>query len=480
MKKKKIIKNAVIIGMAVVLVAVAVFFVMQQNQDNAVYNQYTVKTGNVENVVKRTGQMAVADVTDITLYNGVTVSEVLVRVNDIVQADTKIASLDTEALKCLSQDAAAVLVTAEKRLRSLDDEKTTDKIVAPVSGRIKEINKDNYESDTLMRISLDGKMKVVFTANEEIDIKNAKILVKTEAGKKYSGTIIAHEGMTYTVTISDETVANGAAVTIYANDTSVGTGTVEINAEYIIAGSLDNVSKFVISVNDSVCRDTALAELKSKVPTDEYTVAMQAYSEAQERQMELAALAADPYLYAGNAGVVSALYIADNTQISGTADQVLAAQISPAQPDIFVATIPENIISGIQIGMLAEVSLTAYPNRELSAEVSFINPVGVMASGSTSYEVHFKVEDADGTMLGMTGAVVLVSQKAENCVVLPMDLVQERDGGTYYVLVPAEDGTATTKEIEIGISNEDYVQITSGLVKGDKVLYTGTLSNQEQ
>lgn len=465
--------------LAVVLIVAVGIFAMQQKQDNTVYNSYTVKTGDIENFVKRTGQMTATDVTNITLCNGVTIDELLVQVNDTVQVDTKIASLDVEAMNRLFQNATAELSEAERTLRALDEEKTTDKIKAPVSGRIKEINKDDFENDVLIRMSLDGKMKVNFTADKEIDIKNAKILVKTEKGNEYSGTVVKHEQMAYTVTISDKSVANGVAVTIYADDTIVGTGVVEISSEYIITGALDNVSEYLVSVNDEVKVDKELAELKSNVPTEKYLNALYTYKEALERQAELDALVKDPYFYAGTDGVVSALYIEENAAHVGTGDRAIAAQVIPMQPDSFVVNIPEHTIAGVQVGMPATVTLTAYPDRELNAYVSFINPVGIVASGSSSYEVRFQMEDTDGIMIGMTGAVAFVSQKVEDCVVLPMELVRESDDGSFYVLVPGEDGASVTKQIEIGISNEDYVQVTCGLAEGDTVLYVGTLINQE-
>lgn len=477
MKKKKTLRVIVVCVVVAAVIVAAIFAGARGNQPGTAYNTYVVKTGNIENVVKRTGQMAAAEGTDIMLDNGVTVSEVLVRVNDTVEADTRIAALDAEALELLLREVTAELDAAEQALRALNGEKTTDKITAPVSGRIKGINRDNYGSDVLMRISLDGKMKVVFTADREIDVANAEILVETADGERHTGTIIDREGSTYTVTISDKTATYGGTATVYADDQSVGSGTVEISTEYVVTGALENISGFVVSVNDTIEAGAKLASLKSSVPTAKYAQALRAYSRVLDRQRALAALAADPYLYAGTSGVVSALYIADHTMHAGTADRVVAAQVTPAQSGSFVTTIPEYTISEVQVGMPAVVTLTAYPDRALNAVVSYINPVGIVASGAASYEVHFQLEDTQGLMLGMTGTVVFASESAENCVVLPMELVREKDGA-YYVLVNAEDGSAVEKQVEIGISNEDYVQVTGGIAEGDTVLYTGTLSTQ--
>ena len=401
-------------------------------------------------------------------------------------ADTKIAALDVDSLERMSLNADADVLSAAQLISALDREKTSEKIVSPVSGKVKYINTDDYESDVLLRISLDGKMKIVFTVpaeNEGVDrgaLLTAKnVQIRTEDSKEYKGTIISHDGNTYTATVNDESLLPGAAVGVYTDDTLLGNGTVEINSEYVVTGTRDNISEYSVKINDTVYLNTTLAKLKSSVPTDRYAEALRNYNAAKEKQNELRALEKDPYLYAGIAGIVTELYIENNSILSGTSDKALAARISPSQPNVFIATVPEQSISHVKIGMTAELTLTANSDQVIKATVSFINPVGIVSNGSTTYEVHFRVDDTKKLMIGMTGTIVLVVEKAEQCVVLPIELVHERDGGTFYVLVPSVDSSAyAEQEIEIGISNEDYVQIISGISEGDTVLYTGTLSIQ--
>ncbi len=63
----------------------------------------------------------------------------------------------------------------------------------------------------------------------------------------------------------------------------------------------------------------------------------------------------------------------------------------------------------------------------------------------------------------------VIIEKAENVVGLPVEAIQKDDEGKNYVDVVQDDGTAKKVYIETGISDDYYVEITSGLNVGDSV-----------
>ena len=63
----------------------------------------------------------------------------------------------------------------------------------------------------------------------------------------------------------------------------------------------------------------------------------------------------------------------------------------------------------------------------------------------------------------------IIVEKAENVVALPIEAIQKDEENKEYVDVVTYNGTTTKKYITTGISDDYYVEITSGLKVGDRV-----------
>ena len=70
---------------------------------------------------------------------------------------------------------------------------------------------------------------------------------------------------------------------------------------------------------------------------------------------------------------------------------------------------------------------------------------------------------------GMMATCTVIIEKAQNVVALPVEAIQINDQNQDYVDVVQLDGTTKAKLIETGISDDYYVEITSGLNVGDRV-----------
>lgn len=69
----------------------------------------------------------------------------------------------------------------------------------------------------------------------------------------------------------------------------------------------------------------------------------------------------------------------------------------------------------------------------------------------------------------MSATCTVIIEKAENVVALPIEAIQKNDEGEPFVDVVQADGTTQSVSIETGISDDYYVEITSGLSVGDRV-----------
>ena len=79
---------------------------------------------------------------------------------------------------------------------------------------------------------------------------------------------------------------------------------------------------------------------------------------------------------------------------------------------------------------------------------------------------------------GMSASCVINIESAENVVMIPSAAIQESRGSVFVYTETDSDGNPTGEvEVETGLSNGSYVEITSGLSEGDTVYYTVTESD---
>lgn len=89
--------------------------------------------------------------------------------------------------------------------------------------------------------------------------------------------------------------------------------------------------------------------------------------------------------------------------------------------------------------------------------------------GASVIPARIRIDKPDeNVFLGVDAKVTIQAASAEDVVMLPAEVVNiGKEGSFCYVL---ENGVVTRKNIETGISSEDYVEVTSGLQEGDTVI----------
>ena len=151
-------------------------------------------------------------------------------------------------------------------------------------------------------------------------------------------------------------------------------------------------------------------------------------------------------------GTMIQLVAADSYEVVLDVDEVDIGQISPSQPVL--------------------VTLEAWPEVELTAEVASIAPQASQSSaGIVSYEVFLALEPTELPLLvGMTANAQLQTAERLNTLLVPNRAINaDREAGTYSVtLVVGEQMVETA--VTIGLQDENFTEITSGLQEGDQLL----------
>lgn len=142
--------------------------------------------------------------------------------------------------------------------------------------------------------------------------------------------------------------------------------------------------------------------------------------------------------------------------------------------------IDELDIRSVSVGQKAQITADAVPGQVYEGIITEVGINGTSSGGVTTYPVKVQISQTEGLLPGMNVDVSIVISEERGVLAVPADAVQT--GGR--VLVKTADGSTGEGapagyeyvRVEIGASNEDYVQILSGLDEGTEIAYPMTTS----
>lgn len=130
--------------------------------------------------------------------------------------------------------------------------------------------------------------------------------------------------------------------------------------------------------------------------------------------------------------------------------------------------IDESEINKVSIGDEAEIEITS-TNEILTGYVTQISEVGTYSTSGSTFSAVVSFANNGNLKIGMSASCTIILEEAENALTIPLEALQTDDEQNNYVTVINDDGTSTKQEVEIGIQNDAYVQIISGLSEENKI-----------
>lgn len=145
-------------------------------------------------------------------------------------------------------------------------------------------------------------------------------------------------------------------------------------------------------------------------------------------------------------------------------------------------------IAQVEPGQRVEISLDALPEAEIGGTVTMIAPEATRSEqGTTSYAVTVTLDQGSaGVRPGMTAVVEIITAEKTDALLVPRRAVRN-EGGKSYVLVPTGGPPTFTntgqmepaserREISLGLSNSEFVEVLSGLSAGEEILVQDVVS----
>ena len=137
-------------------------------------------------------------------------------------------------------------------------------------------------------------------------------------------------------------------------------------------------------------------------------------------------------------------------------------------------------IRSLEVGQEVEITADAVPGETYKGVISSILVAGTTANGSTSYPVTVRIDDMGELLPGMNATAKITTASVKNILALPNAALVRGS----YVLVTKDSPSAANAEtsmtapdgyvyvkVTTGISDDDYIEVKSGLQEGDTIAY---------
>lgn len=138
-------------------------------------------------------------------------------------------------------------------------------------------------------------------------------------------------------------------------------------------------------------------------------------------------------------------------------------------------SVNEEDVSKISLGNEVTITVEAV-DSQYDGEITYISEVGTYSNGNSTFTVKVTFDSDEKVKLGMNGAISIILEKAENVIAVPSEAVSKRGNESFVTVMNGDESETIT--VETGINNDSYIEITSGLDEGTKVVVKDTTGNE--
>lgn len=475
-KKRKIIRTVLIIVLVLAIVLVAGVTVLQRQvreqfaSSAAEVLSYEATTGTISTVVSGSGTLVNVDTETVSVPSGVELTEILVKYGDTVAEGDLLATVDMASVRTAMSTLQSQIEELDEQISDAEGDKVSSYIKAGVSGRVKrilvtkgdDVATSMVENGALAVLSLDGYMAVDIET-DALTVGDSVTVLRAD-GTELTGTVESAGAGKATVLVTDNGPEYDEEVTVQSADgETLGTGKLYIHDPLSITGYAGTIYTVYAKENQKVSASSVLFVLTDTSFSANYDALLRSRSEGEETLLELLKIQR-------NGGVTAPISGSVYTVSSVSSGSTEVATLSPDVSMSVTITIDESDILSLAVGQEADVTVSSVSEDTLTGIVTEIDKSGT----SGYYTAVVTLDKISGMLPGMTASVDVKIQGVENAVLIPVDALHRTSGG-YYVYTSYDEETQEyggRVDVTIGLSNDDYVEITSGLSEGDTVYYT--------
>jgi RND family efflux transporter MFP subunit len=132
--------------------------------------------------------------------------------------------------------------------------------------------------------------------------------------------------------------------------------------------------------------------------------------------------------------------------------------------------LPEIQLASVAIGNPVEITLDTYPGVMFKGTISTINPM--VDPGSRAFKVKVEIPNKDHQLKsGMFARAKIYPKIHKDVLIIPLKSVIKRRGDSF--VFTANGGIVSLREVTMGITNEEEIEVIDGLQEGEEVVVEG-------
>lgn len=539
-KKPTFLSSKIVIPVVVIILLISggTWWYFNSSNSKKVENAFAQQTsvvakGDIGLSVSGSGAIASANKSNVVSEVQGAIVAVFFRDGEQVKAGDSILKLDDYQgqlkVKQLENSISQTLLTQQYNKKSLEGIKT----VAPTAGEITDlqvsVGDDINKNATLLTITDKSRLKLTVPFNnkhrDQIKI-NQEVMVNVydtalEVGTTVKGTVASVGKALYktaegTDVYNVEVVLNNPGT---IKEGMIGNVEISLSGEKLI--SADNstlnyynnvtvkavtggtINKINISEGQSVTKGTVLVEFSNddlilEIETTELKL-KDYYNQLEAAKNEL-----DKYnIYAPIDGILTLNDLKAGDVLKSGDVIGYTADYDHMQ---FEISIDELDISKIKVGQSTNVTIDALNEtsaKPISGSISKVAIEGTSTNGVTTYPVIVQIGKADNLKSGMNANAKILIEQRKDVLYVPIQAVTKRAGKSFVSVrtgiqavegkrnlknsttaveqkntKQSQTGNVEMRAVEIGINNEEYIEILSGVKEGEVVILPATSTGQ--
>lgn len=443
-------RKRITIAMVVILAAAAGAYwgtsrsTLAQSQSSETY--YTVvKTGDIRVSASGSGTLEAAEVVSLSFPTAGVVSEIFVKTGESVTAGQELAKIgDVTELEAAVTSAQLALIEAQQALDDLNA---------------------NAELAIAQAYQAYAEAQAAYTEALRLEaVINTARCSRDTNQQLYDKVHRAENELALAVAGTEKYIQLKQAL-----------ATAEANLNnclaYTDAEKADAAATLAVT---ELTRDNALEtyeQLKELggVDPDEVTIAESEVAACQSALQTAQENLAGATLVAPIDGVVTSIASGVGEYANGATFMSIANLETP----IVNVNVDEDDLNMMEVGNAAEITFDAIPERIFDGVLTQVNP-SIVSQGSYSMITGEIQVTSDLTALdhalpiGLNAAVEVISAQSNDVLLLNKQALRDLGDGAYAVFVK-KDGKLQLQVVEVGLTDDVYAEITSGLSLGDVV-----------
>ena len=168
-----------------------------------------------------------------------------------------------------------------------------------------------------------------------------------------------------------------------------------------------------------------------------------------------------------------------NNQIGDTVGSATVITVSDLSRLLLTIYIDESDLSKLAIGEEADAVFDSLPDQTFKGKVTEIVPALTTVDNVPAVQAQVQLDNTTGTALyvGLNATVNVINAQANNVLLVPIQALKELEPGKYAVFV-VQNGNLALRPVVVGLMDQSFAEIKSGLQSGDVVSTGLTATNQ--